>query len=96
MCSPPRGLVDVPPRRDRMDFTNPTFEQMARHWFDSFCTKPSVEFLLTLALVFYFAGGRHGGLLVNQLRLLSIHDRRSNVILQPHPGDDEGVHPFWG
>jgi hypothetical protein len=32
--SPPRGRVGVPPRRDRMDFANPTFEQMARHWFD--------------------------------------------------------------
>jgi hypothetical protein len=28
---------------DRMDLTNPTFEQMARHWFDSFCANPSVE-----------------------------------------------------
>jgi hypothetical protein len=26
-----------------MDFANPTFEQMARHWFDSFCTNPSAE-----------------------------------------------------
>jgi hypothetical protein len=26
MCSPPRGRVGVPPRRDRMDFANPTFE----------------------------------------------------------------------
>jgi hypothetical protein len=25
------GRVGVPPRRDRMDFANPTFEQMARH-----------------------------------------------------------------
>ena len=25
------------------DFANPTFEQMARHWFDSFCANPSVE-----------------------------------------------------
>jgi hypothetical protein len=39
----PRGLVGVPPKRDRMDFANPTFEQMARHWFDSFCTNPIVE-----------------------------------------------------
>jgi hypothetical protein len=31
--------------------------------------------LLTLALVFYFEGGRHGGLLVDRLRLLSTHDR---------------------
>jgi hypothetical protein len=29
--SPPRGRVGVPPRSDRMDFANPTFEQMARH-----------------------------------------------------------------
>jgi hypothetical protein len=41
--SPPRGHVGVPPRRDRMDFANPTFEQMARHWFDSFCTNPSAK-----------------------------------------------------
>jgi len=27
----------------RMDVANPSFEQMARHWFDSFCTNPSVE-----------------------------------------------------
>jgi hypothetical protein len=41
--SPPRGRVGFPPKRDRMDFANPTFEQMARHWFDSFCTNPSAE-----------------------------------------------------
>ena len=29
--------------RDRMDVANPTFEQMARHWFNSFCSNPSVE-----------------------------------------------------
>jgi hypothetical protein len=40
---PPRGRVGVPPRRDMTDFANPTFEQMARHWFDSFCTNPSAE-----------------------------------------------------
>jgi hypothetical protein len=26
-----------------MDLANPTFEQMARHWFYSFCANPSVE-----------------------------------------------------
>jgi hypothetical protein len=31
MRSPPRGHVGVPPGRDRMDFANPTFEQMTRH-----------------------------------------------------------------
>jgi hypothetical protein len=39
--------------------------------------------LLTLALVFDFAGGRHGGLYIDRLRLLSTHDRRSTVVLQP-------------
>jgi hypothetical protein len=52
--------------------------------------------LLTLALVFYSASGRHGGFLVDRLRLLSTHERRSTVVLQPHPGDDQGVHHFWG
>jgi hypothetical protein len=55
-----------------------------------------LSLLLTLALVFDFAGGRHGGLLVDRLRLLLTHDRRSKVVLQPHPGDDQGVHHFWG
>jgi hypothetical protein len=41
--SPPRGRVGVPPRRDRMDFANPMFEPMVRHWFDLFCTNPSAE-----------------------------------------------------
>jgi hypothetical protein len=36
--SPPRGRVGVPPRSDRMNFANPTFEKMARQWFDSFYT----------------------------------------------------------
>jgi hypothetical protein len=63
MRSPPRGRVGVPPRRDRMDFANPTFVEMARHWFVSFCTNPVLSPLLTLTLVFYFAGGRHGGLI---------------------------------
>jgi hypothetical protein len=30
--------------------------------------------LLTPALVFYFASGRHGGILVDRLRLLTTHD----------------------
>jgi hypothetical protein len=42
-CSPRRGRVDVPPRSYKMDFANPTFEQMVRHWFDSFRTNPSAE-----------------------------------------------------
>jgi hypothetical protein len=30
-------------RRSRMDVANPTFEEMAQHWFDTFGTNPSVE-----------------------------------------------------
>jgi hypothetical protein len=61
-----------------------------------FVLTPVQSPLLTLTLVFDFAGGRHGGLLVDRLRLLSTHDRRSTVVLQPHPGDDKGVHQFRG
>jgi hypothetical protein len=61
-----------------------------------FVLTPVLSPLLTLALVFDFAGGRHGGLLVDRLRLLSTHDWRSTVVLQPHPGDDQGVHHFRG
>jgi hypothetical protein len=52
--------------------------------------------LLTLAVVVDFAGGRLGGFLVDRLRLLPTHDRRSTMVLQPHPGDDQGVNHFWG
>jgi hypothetical protein len=55
-----------------------------------------LSLLLTLALIFDFAGGRHEGLLVNRLWLLSTHDRRSTMVLQSHPGDDQGVHHSWG
>jgi hypothetical protein len=69
-------------------------------WHDTglicFVLTPMLSRLLTPALVFDFAGGRHGGLLVDRLRLLSTHDRRSKVLLQPHPGDDQRVHHFWG
>jgi hypothetical protein len=58
-----------------------------------FVLTPVSSPLLTLALVFDFAGGRHGGLLVDRLRLLSTHDRRSTVV-QPHPGDNQRVHHF--
>jgi hypothetical protein len=95
-CSPPRGRVGVPPRSDRMDFANPTFEQWRGTGFIPFVLTPVLILFLTIALVFDFAGGRHGGLLVDRLWLLSTHDRRSTVVLQPHPGDDHGVHHFWG
>jgi hypothetical protein len=53
-----------------------------------------LSLLLILALVFDFAGGRHGGLLVDRLQLLSTHDRRSKVVLQPQPSDDQRVPTF--
>jgi hypothetical protein len=47
---PPRGVPPVRRERfpqfdrfGRVDFANPSFEQMAQHWFDSFCSNPSVE-----------------------------------------------------
>jgi hypothetical protein len=61
-----------------------------------FVLTPVLSPLLTLALIFYLASGRHGGLLVDQPLLLSTHDWRSTVVLQPHPGDDQRVHQFWG
>jgi hypothetical protein len=61
-----------------------------------FVLTPVLSYFLTLALVFDFVGGRHGGLFVDRLRLLSTHDRRSKVVLQPHPSDDQRVHHFWG
>jgi hypothetical protein len=61
-----------------------------------FVLTPVMILLLTLRLVFDFAGGRHGGLLVDRLWLLSTHDWRSKVVLQHHPSDDQGVHHFWG
>jgi hypothetical protein len=49
-----------------MDFANPTFEQMARHWFDSFCTNPVLSRLLTLTLVFDLqVGGLEGFWLID-------------------------------
>jgi hypothetical protein len=61
-----------------------------------FVLTPVLSPFLTLALVIDFAGGRLGGFLVDRLRLLSTHDRRSTVVLQPHPGDDKRVHHFRG
>jgi hypothetical protein len=38
-------------RSDRMDVANPIFEEIARHWFDTFGTNPSVDHLLALSLL---------------------------------------------
>jgi hypothetical protein len=46
-----------------------------------FVLPPVLSHLLTLALIFDFAGGRHVGNLVDRLWFLSTHDRRSNVVL---------------
>jgi hypothetical protein len=77
-------------------FLTPRLSKLHDTGFIRFVLSSVFSRLLTLALIFYFAGGRHGGLLVDRLRLLSTHDRRSKVILQPHPGDDQRVHHFWG
>ena len=59
--TPPFRSERIPPlRRESFgrsgligcDFANPTFEQMARHWFDSFCANPVSSRLLTLVLSF--------------------------------------------
>jgi hypothetical protein len=65
--SPPRGCVGVPPRSDRIDFANLTFEQMARHWFDSFCTNPSAESFIHSRSRFLIlqVGGMEGFWLIN-------------------------------
>jgi hypothetical protein len=39
-------------RRGRMSVANPTFEEMARHWFNTFGTNPVLSRLLALALGF--------------------------------------------
>jgi hypothetical protein len=57
--------VGVPPRGDRMNFSNPTFKLMAQHWFDSFCTNPSVKSFAHSLSLFLFACGSLGGLLVD-------------------------------
>jgi hypothetical protein len=54
-----------------------------------FVLTPVISRLLIPTLVFYFRG-----LLVDRLQLLLTYDRRSKVILQPHPGDDQRVHHF--
>jgi hypothetical protein len=44
-------------RRDVLDRANPTFEQMARHWFYSFGTNPVLSHLFAHMLVFEFQVG---------------------------------------
>jgi hypothetical protein len=48
------GSIDM---RDALECANPTFEQMARHWFYSFGTNPVLSRLFTHVLVFEFLVG---------------------------------------
>jgi hypothetical protein len=49
-----------------MDFANPTFEQMAHRWFDSFCTNPSAEsFAHSRSRFFFEVGGLEGFWLID-------------------------------
>jgi hypothetical protein len=45
-------------RKDILDCANPTFEQMARHWFYSFGTNPSAKSFVRSRACFLILGGR--------------------------------------
>jgi hypothetical protein len=70
------GRVGVPSRIDRRILLT----LLLRKWHDTslipFTLTLVLIRLLTLTLIFYFVGGRHGGLLVDRLWLLSTHDRK--------------------
>jgi hypothetical protein len=60
-------------RRGRIDVANPTFKEMARHWFHTFGTSPVLSHLLALALGFELqVGGPENIWLI------------SGVVLRPH------------
>jgi hypothetical protein len=59
-----------------MMFANPSFEQMARHWFNFLCANPSVEVVSSLSFLFLTIGRRLGEHLVDRLRMFPTHDRR--------------------
>jgi hypothetical protein len=44
--------------KDVLDCANPTFEQMARHWFYSFGTNPSAESFVRSRARFLISGGK--------------------------------------
>jgi hypothetical protein len=92
-CSPRRGCVGVPPRRDRMDFANPMSEQMARHWFDSFCTNPSVESFAHSRSRFLIlqVRGTEGFWLID-----SGCSQHMTGGSPAHFDDDQRVYHFWG
>jgi hypothetical protein len=45
-------------RKDGLDCANPTFEQMAQHWFYSFGTNPSAASFVCSRTHFLISGGR--------------------------------------
>jgi hypothetical protein len=45
-------------RKDGLVCANPTFEQMARHWFHSFGTNPGAESFVRSCARFLTSGGR--------------------------------------
>jgi hypothetical protein len=47
-----------------MDVANPTFEEMARHWFHTFGTNPNVESFSRSRSWFWVAGGWIASLLI--------------------------------
>jgi hypothetical protein len=51
---------------------------------------------LSLSLVFDFAGGRHGKILLIDSGYSRHMTRDQRLVLQPHPGDDQRVHHFFG
>jgi hypothetical protein len=73
-------------RRHRMDVANSTFEEMARHWFHTFGTNPSVESFARSRSWFLVAGGRPGEHLVDM----------GGCSLASYPGGDMEVHHFRG
>jgi hypothetical protein len=66
----------------RMNVANPTFEEMARHWFDNFGTNPRVESFARSRSWFCVAGGRPGDIIGGSPASF--------------PGGDMEVHQFQG
>jgi hypothetical protein len=79
-----------------MMFANPSFEQVARHWFNFLCANPVSSRWLILSFLFLITCRRLGEHLVDRLRMFSTHDRRQEVVLQPHPSEGKDVHHVWG
>jgi hypothetical protein len=79
--SPPRGRVVFHLGEIGWILLTPCLRKWRGTGLICFVLTPVLSLLLTLALVLDFAGGRHEELLVDRLRLLTTHDRRSMVVL---------------